>query len=221
MIGTSGVVRAPGHLAPALGANSMRGLFAGLLILAALHRPLAAQGAWTLTLDRGATSFSSTAHDTSSPPVRLVPWHPTLYTLRLERRWGRSGLGVGISYGAGVLAGRVEDVVVIPGLSLDLAELAPEVSRALVTTSRGATLRVQAGPLMDLWIPSGEDIRATFGGAAGATLVLPLSARWEVAVRGDIAVTSGEVTPGEASAEIIRARTLRRGRLGLGITRHL
>lgn len=192
-----------------------------LFLLVPFHHALAAQGHWSMTLERGFTTVSSTAHDTSSPVVRLVPWHPTFYTLRLAKEGDRHGFALALTYGNGELAGTVDDAVIIPGISLDVAEVAPELSYRFATTPNGAVLRAHLGPVLDLWFPSGDDMRTTWGGQVGTTLTLPLSANWAVALRGDFTLTTGEVKKDEATAEIIRESTLRRGRLGLGITKHL
>lgn len=199
----------------------MRRLLPSLLVLVLCHRPLSAQAGWTLTVERGSTTFSASAHDTSSPPVRLVPWHPTLYSVRLTRMGERVGVGLTVSHGKGDFGAQAGDVVVLPGLTLAVTEFAPEVAVRIATTPLGAVLRLQAGPVLDLWSPSGADMRTTYGASAGASLAMPLSSRWAVSLRGDLTLTTGETTKDETSDQIIRESTLRRGHLGLGVTRRL
>lgn len=192
-----------------------------LFLVLALARATTAEAQWSLTLERGSTSFSATAHDTSSPPIRLVPWHPALYTLRLTRGQGRFGWGIALGYGGSDLGGRVGDVTILPGATLQVVELAPEFSYMLRRTARGGVVRAYAGPLVDRWFPSGDDPRSSVGGFAGAALALPVSDRWELALRADFAVLTSELTKAEASAGVIREPTMRRGRFALGVTRHL
>lgn len=186
-----------------------------------LALPRTAQAQWRLTLERGSTTFSATAHDTSSPPIRLIPWHPALYSVRLSRSHGRFGWGVALGYGASDLGGKVGEVTVLPGGTLRVLELAPEVSYSLHRNSRGAEVRAYGGPLMDRWFPAGDDPRSSYGGFAGGAVSLPFSDRWDVSLRADFAIVTSELTKAEASASVIREPIMRRGRAGFGITRHL
>jgi hypothetical protein len=194
-----------------------------LLIACLLIIPgsLAAQGRWTLSFERGYTTFSETAHDTSTPPVRAIPWHPASYSLRLAHDGERVGLAFALTAAGGQLAGQAEDIVVLPGVHLLLLEFAPELRWRLSSTSAAAVLIAHAGPVVDLWAPEGDDVRAAYGGMGGLTLSLPLTRRWEVTIRSDLAITGSEATREEESDQIKRARTMRRGRLALGITRIL
>jgi hypothetical protein len=153
--------------------------------------------------------------------VRLLPWQSGSYTLRLSRDGDRLGFGLGITAAAGQLAGQIGDVVILPGAGLLLLEAAPELRWRLATSSTGALLLGHAGPVLDLWAPEGDDVRAAFGGSGGVTLALPVTGRWSATIRADLTVTGSEVTRDEASAEIRRANTMRRGRLALGIIRTL
>ena len=192
-----------------------------MLILTPLA-PLMAQATWHLTLERGMTTFSAEAHDSSTTDrVHLRPWHPTLYALRLTRESGRIGLGLGLGYASAPIAGNIDDFVLLFGDRERLFEIAPEVRYRVGTTSSGAALRFHLGPVIDLWTPDGADTRTVLGAVGGATLTMPLGARWSVDVRTDVGITGATVTAEEASPEVIRASTVRRGRLALGITRRL
>ncbi len=199
----------------------MRRITTTLICLTSLGGTLAAQERWTLTIERGFTSYSMAAHDTSTPQVRVLPWHPAVYTVRLAREGGRIGVAVSLGAAGGELAGTSEDVVVLPGAGLGLLEVAPEMRLRLTTLATGAELVAHAGPVLDLWLPEGDDARAAYGGIAGATLLAPITRRWKVSIRTDVTITGSEVTKAETSDALIRARTMRRGRLALGITRIL
>ena len=199
----------------------MRRLLLVLLISAIFARPATAQSGWALTFERGATAFSAAAHDTSTPQIRLTPWHPGLYSLRLARNGERMGAALALGYGVSDFGGSVGDIVVLPGSRLAIMEVAPECSYRISTTPLGAALRVHAGPVLDLWYPSGGDMRSSLGGLAGASLALPLATRWEVSLRADLALTTSEVTKDEAGPGLIREGSMRRGRLAVGLTRRL
>jgi hypothetical protein len=192
-----------------------------LVLTVILPTALSAQGRWTLTLESGLTTYSSAAHDTASPSTHLRPWRPVLYSLRLSHDRDRLGFGVALGAAHGRLGIDVEEFALQPGETIDLVEFAPEISYRLGETSRGAVLRAHAGPVLDVWMPSGEDPRYRFGGQVGVTLRLALTARWAVTLRGDVAVTPSFLDEGDETPDLRRDGTMRRGRLGIGIARRL
>lgn len=193
-----------------------------LTILALLiPSTMQAQSHWALTAEAGHTTYSSAAYDTSTDVVHLRPWRPTVYTLRLSRESRQIGFGLGIGFAPGKLGVNVDDFALLPGESLHLIEIAPELSLHLGTTSAGATFRWHAGPLLDIWVPSGEDPRQRIGAQTGATLELPVARSWAVTLRADLAVSGSFINESEASDGLRRDATMRRGRLALGITRRL
>ncbi len=199
----------------------MRSITTLVICLMTLRGALSAQGRWSVTIERGFTTYSTAAHDTSTPQVRVLPWHPAVYTVRVARAGERLGVALGASLAGGELAGTSAEIVVLPGAGLTLIELAPELSLRTTTTATGAQVVAHAGPVLDLWFPQGDDPRSAYGGMAGVTVFAPLTRRWHVSVRADLAITGSEVTRAEASNGIIRAKTMRRSRLALGITRTL
>jgi hypothetical protein len=182
---------------------------------------LMAQGRWSLSFERGFTTFSEAAHDTNTPSVQVIPWHPASYTVRLARDGRRIGFAIGLTAANGQLGATIEDAAILPGGGLLLLEAAPELRFRIWASAVGATLAAHAGPVIDIWAPEGDDVRAAYGGMGGVTLTLPVTGRWSAAIRTDFAVTGSEATRDEESAEIRRAKTMRRGRLALGITRKL
>lgn len=182
---------------------------------------LVGQGHWTLTAERGWTTYSSASHDTSAPPVHLRPWRPAVYTVRIAHESGRFGLAIGAGVAFGEWGVNIDDFVVLPDESLQLIEIAPEASLRLDSGTPGTALRLHAGPLLDVWKPAGEDPRQRLGVQAGATLSVPLAGRWTLDLRGDVAVTRSLMNEDEESAAVSRDPSMRRGRLALGITRRL
>jgi hypothetical protein len=192
-----------------------------MLVAMATAGPVRAQAEWRLTLEAGATTFSSAAHDTSTPAVHLRPWRPTTFSLRATRDHGRLGFGVTLGVSNGPLGVNIEDFVLLDGSRLLLFELSPEVRYRLAATGGGESLHLSAGPILDFWTPEGDDPRTAFGGIGGLTLSLPLAGDWLVDVRGDLAVTGSLLTEEEETPALTRESTMRRGRLALGITRKL
>src|SRR5437868_3535689 len=128
--------------------------------------PLAAQGGWTLSLERGFTTYSEAVHDTSTPPVRLIPWHLGTYSVRVSHDGGRSGFSVALTVANGQMGATVGDVAILPGSGLLLLEAAPELRVRISAASSGARLIGHAGPILDIWAPQGDDVRTAYGGMA-------------------------------------------------------
>lgn len=183
--------------------------------------PLAGQGAWTLTAERGWTTYSGAAHDTSAEPVHLRAWHPAVYSLRLAREYDRFGFGIAAGIALGQWGVTIGDFVVLPDESLRLIEIAPELSFKVATNPTGVVIRIHAGPILDYWTPSGEETRQRIGAQAGASLSVPMAARWTATLRTDVAFSRSLMNDEEETAAISRDPVMRRGRLALGITRRL
>ena len=198
----------------------MRTILTGLLWLG-LAPAAAAQAAWTLTGEVGTSRFSRAAHDTSSPPVSLGAWHATSYTVRQTRGDAREGLTLAAGYTSSPFAAWIENVAVIQGGELALYELGLAYGRRVLRSGQGASLRVEAGPVLHLWKMSGEDARTRLGGLLGAVVELPVTERWRVDVRADLTVTRSWMRPEDEGPDIMRESSMRRGRLALGIARRL
>src|SRR5205807_8080636 len=72
-------------------------LVLGLLI--ASQPRLAAQ--WSLAVEATASSYGGTSRDGGADPTAFRPHHPTSVGLRVDRRFGRWGVGVGAALGGG------------------------------------------------------------------------------------------------------------------------
>jgi hypothetical protein len=173
-------------------------LVLGLLIAA---RPaLAAQ--WSVAVEATASYYGGTSRDTGADPTAFRPHHPTSLGLRVDRRFGRLGVGVGAALGGGAdLIAENSSVGAILKDALDLFEVAPEVAVVLGRMGSGLAVRVHTGPLLDIWSPEGADTRARTGGQAGLSLEWPVSRRLAGSLRVAAAVTGslfkeGELPPG-------------------------
>lgn len=183
--------------------------------------PAVAQSQWALTIEATQASYSAAAYDTSTPRVAAGPSGPVLVSLRVQREGPAHGFGLGVTYTNAPLGGWVEDVTVLIAGSLELVEIAPEWRVRLREGQTGARLVGHLGPIFDAWAPSGEPVRWRVGGMAGVTLEFPLSAGWQVGIRSDFALTGSYLRPEDDNDEIDVEPTMRRTRIGLGITRRL
>jgi len=172
-------------------------LVLGLLIAG---RPaLVAQ--WSVAVEATASYYGGTSRDGEADPTAFRPHHPTSVGLRVDRRFGRLGLGVGAALAGADLVAENNSVGAILKDALDLFEVAPEVALLLGRTGPGLAVRVHAGPLIDVWSPQGGDTRTRLGGQAGLSLEWPATRRFAGSLRGAAALTGslfkqGELPPG-------------------------
>src|SRR5437870_13347521 len=99
----------------------------GLLI--ASQPRLAAQ--WSLAVEAAASYYGGTSRDGEADPTSFRPHHPTSVGLRVDRRFGCLGLGVGTALAGADLIAENSSVGAILKDALDLFEVAPEVAGIL------------------------------------------------------------------------------------------
>jgi len=149
--------------------------------------PLAAQ--WSLALETAFSHYGGGSRDTAADPTAIRPHDATLVGLRLDRRFGRLGIGVAAALaGPDVIAENSSAGAIVKG-ALGLFEIAPEAAVLVGRTQSGVAVRFHAGPLIDVWAPEGEDARTRVGGHAGLSLEWPFSARFAGSVRAGVALT--------------------------------
>jgi len=168
------------------------------LLLASQPR-LVAQ--WSVAVEATASYYGGTSRDSGADPTAFRPHHPTSVGLRVDRRFGRLGLGVGAALAGSDLIAENSSVGAILKDALDLFEVAPEVALLLDRTGPGLAVHVHAGPLIDIWSPQGADTRTRLGGQAALSLEWPVSRRFAGSLRGAAALTGslfkqGELPPG-------------------------
>ncbi|HET7024812.1 MAG TPA: hypothetical protein VFI39_06400 [Gemmatimonadales bacterium] len=188
-----------------------RMILGGALLLAPVALSAQQRGGTRLTLEFGMTRFHGGVRDTSSPPVYIRPFRPTLVTLRLAGP--RFGIAVTI---AGAPTGYSQgSIALLQSGDLSLLEIAPEVRTSVARSTAGGRLVVHVGPLLDLWKSDLGGSVARFGGHAGATLELPVSGRMGVSLRGDAAVTGSQIADDALSPDLSQ-HTMWRTRFGIG-----
>jgi len=147
-----------------------------LLFLALPVGCLAAQTrSWGLGLDIGLTRFwggSEPIAPNEAPGFK--PYRPTTFGVRLDRRFGRGSLAVGVLYAQSGLGSENDDLAIIAKGGVDLVEATPEVGYRLGTLGPVTAVSLFAGPVLDVWMLSGEDTRLRIGGRAGLELLVPL-----------------------------------------------
>lgn len=187
-------------------------VMAGHLVLLS---PAAAQ--FGVSVELGLGFMGGTSQDTSNADVgSLRPYRPTQYTVRPEWQFGRVRVGLGLLYARPTLAieGTFTFVANDSGKST-LFEVAPEVAYRLLQTHTGVSLRLHAGPVVDLWTVLGED-RAVAGGQLAVSVEMPLASRFQILIRGSGVMTKSIFDKNDLPPEL-EVQPMRRGTIALGV----
>jgi len=177
--------------------------------------PAAAQ--FGVSAELGLGFMGGTSQDTTNADVgSLRPYRPTQYTLRPEWQFGRVRVGLGLLYARPTLAieGTFTFVANDSGKST-LFEVAPELAYRLLQTHTGVSVRLHAGPVVDLWTVLGED-RTVAGGQLALSVEMPLASRLYFLVRGSGVVTKSVFDKNDLPPEL-EVQPMRRGTIALGV----
>ena len=178
-------------------------------------------GQWRLGLEAGAARFWGGSLDTGGEHTSFRPYRPTTFGIRLERQAGRSGFGLQVNYFEAGLALEGPDVVISSDGVFKTFSIAPEASIHVTTLGSGNSVRLQAGPLLEIWDIIDRDTRTRLGVHGSVSLDVPLGNRFSGVVLAGAAITpspygEGELNLGEGFPTYER-RTLWRRSFGLGL----
>ena len=185
----------------------MRTCFALLLVCAATTPALSGQ--WSLAPEVGLTAFSGSGRDSSG--LRVGPTRATIIGLRFGRETPRHGVGLRILTGSTGFGATDGDLTVIQEHQLRLLEIAGFVSWHLAQIGTASRLRLEAGPVLDVWMPEGASSRSRFGAALALSWAFPVSPRLDAAVRLEGTLTGSLFDPADVPASAERRATWRRG----------
>lgn len=189
--------------------------FPAVAVLVAALPVRALSGQWLVGADVAALRFAAVAEETSSGGQWTTLTASTAAALRVERQFARVRLGLGIMHARSGLAIGDRDLVVEARNVFRLWEFAPEVAARIAGAGSQPTVWLHAGPLLDVWLPEGDETRSRAGAHAGASLTFPLLRR----VSGTVRVV-GSVTPSVFDADELpvgfERRSTRRFEVALG-----
>jgi hypothetical protein len=188
----------------------------GLALWLFAAAPLAAQ--WSVGAEVGMLRYWGTSLDTvaTSDAARARPSPSTSYAVRVQRQFGRIGLGIGVLYsrgGAGVEQGPV--AIDEYGL-LKLYEVAPHVSFLVAKPGPGGGLRLRVGPMYDRWSLKGGTNPRRVGAHAAVALDWSLGGRFAGTLQCGGAV-SGSVFGTENLPVEFGPRATWRGAMSAGV----
>lgn len=183
-----------------------------LSLLLVLTAPAGAQSdtRWALTFGATFSRFAGAADVQDPAPGDLEDFRPgdlTQAELGLSRQLGAWQVGVRIGGGSAGLRGSADGEYLELGPVFDLAQGALFVGRRVARFGTGATLHLQAGPVVQVW--SGEEIdrRSRLGATVGLSLDVPLGRRTGLVVRGHL---GGAASPFEQDELVTGGFTLER-----------
>ena len=182
----------------------------GLAVWLLAAPALAAQ--WSAGVDVGMLRFSGTSIDTMpGDTARARPSPSTSYTVRVERRVGRIGVGIGFLYSQGGVGVGNATVTVEEAGDLKFYEIAPEISLLIARQGPGGALRVHVGPIFDRWrLKYEEETRHRTGGRAALGLDWSLGGRFSGSLLGEAVVSPGVFSPEDLPPGFARRTTWRR-----------
>jgi len=131
--------------------------------------------AWGLGLEVGLTRFwggSEPVAPNEAPGLR--PYRPTSVGLRVDRKLGRSRVGLGVQYAASAIGQDGPELAILLKGAMTWLQTTPEFAYQLATIGPVAELRAFAGPVIDFWLPSGDESRVRAGSRAGLEFLVPL-----------------------------------------------
>src|SRR2546427_4558380 len=108
-------------------------------LLFASQPRLAAQ--WSLAVEAAASYYGGTSRNGEADPTAFRPHHPTSLGLRVDRRFGRLGVGGGATLASADLIAENSSVGAILQNAPDLFEVAPQAPLTLGPTGPGLALR--------------------------------------------------------------------------------
>ena len=173
---------------------------------------------WGISLEAHQVAFGGSSLDTSVGKDResFRPAPAVLYGLRLDRRVGRLDVALALRFARpGVILER-KDIFAGQSGEFTLIEAAPEASYRLITTSAGARVHVYAGPVLGVWLLSGENKRTVPGAAAGLAGEFAISRRLGIWLRAGGALSRSVFQRGELPPEFV-LRATRRAQVSLGL----
>jgi hypothetical protein len=178
-----------------------------VLVFAAL--PLAGQ--WSVSAEMGLLTCAGGATDTSvsGNGNTLRPSRSTTYGLRVQRRFGTFGVGVGLLHSnSGAGAENDESSVEVKN-SMEVYEVTPEFLVVIARPGAGGALLLHAGVVLDHWKLQ-SDGRDRVAALAAISLDWPMTGRLSGTFRAGLAVGPSVFDEGEIPDGFERRATWRR-----------
>jgi hypothetical protein len=172
---------------------------------------------WGMGVEVGLTRFwGGSEPEPPNDAPGLKPYRPTTVGLRIDRRSGRYRLGLGVQYAAAALGQENPDLAILLKGAMTWVEATPEVAYQLATLGTDTELRAFAGPVVDLWLPDGDEPRVRAGGRVGLELLVPLGSSLAGTVRAHGGVSGSLFSDSEVPSDF-HSKSMPNAGLALGL----
>ncbi|HSE27034.1 MAG TPA: hypothetical protein VLA95_02300 [Gemmatimonadales bacterium] len=138
------------------------------------------------TSSGGATAFVAVSE--GQVEVRFRQAASAAYALRADLDWSRWRAELGLQVVPAALFAELPDGggVGVGGQDATVVELVPRLGYRLARTSAGGSLRLLAGPTIQVWSVTDEDSRVTIAVGVAVQAEAPLAARLRLVARGGV-----------------------------------
>ncbi len=198
----------------------LRAVLAALALTIFGARPAELRGqarAWALGLEVGLTRFwggSEPVPPNDAPGLR--PYRPTTIGIRLDKRVKRYRLGMGIQYAATALGQDGPDLAILLKGAMTWLQATPELAYRLGTVGNNSELSAFAGPVIDVWLPDGDESRVRAGGRVGLELILPFGSGLAGVLRAHGGLSGSLFSDTEVPSEF-RTKSMPNAGMALGL----
>lgn len=191
-------------------------VLAAIIIGSGLVQCVRAQ--WGIGLELQRAAYGGTSRDTSTggPGGSFRPGSTPAVTFRLDRRFGRTAVGLGVRYSRSSVLLDTRDLFVGIHNELATVEFAPEIRVRIARAHSGASLDLYGGPVVGVSMLKDHDTRVVSGAIAGVAGEFPLFDRLALLVRAGGGLTRSVFQDGELPPEFER-HTTRRSEIGFGL----
>lgn len=198
--------------------NPLRALVAVATIVLGGGLARCAQAQWGIVLEVQRAAYGGTSRDTSTggPGGSFRPGSTPALTLRLDRRFGRTAIGLGVRYSRSSVVLDTRDLFVGIHNELAMLEFAPEIRVRIARARAGATFHLYGGPVIGVCMLKDQDTRVVPGAIVGIAGEFPLFDRLALLVRVGGGLTRSVFRDGELPPEFER-HTTRRSEIGFGL----
>lgn len=198
--------------------NPLRALVVVAAIVIGSGLVVCVRAQWGVGLELQRAAYGGTSRDTSTGGTggSFRPGNTPAVTLRLDRRFGRTALGLGIRYSQASVVLETRDLFVGIHNELAMFEFAPEIRVRIARARAGAALHLYGGPVIGVCMLKDQDTRVVPGAIAGVAGEFPLFDRLALLVRVGGGLTRSVFQDGELPPEFER-HTTRRSEIGFGL----
>lgn len=196
--------------------NLLRDLgVAGVLLVVT---PGLADAQWGVTVSLQRTGFGGTSFDTSTGGTEgsFRPANTPAVNLRLDRRFRRFAVGLGVRYSRSAIVLDTRDLFAGFHNEVTTIEAAPEVRVRVLRTRLGASVHAYGGPVIGVWMLQDQGTRSVAGVMAGILGEFPLLDKLALEVRVGGGFTRSVFRDGELPP-VFERRTTRRSEIALGL----